>query len=111
MDAHRSLAYEKYRQWTSTADPKKIRLRTDNAYSWRSQFIFYVTVPESDDSFEKRVKKEVNSVMRRIHDKKKEIKQAEKDLKDKKRKAAIAAIKELGDEVYDIFEEIIKNDA
>jgi len=109
---YRGEAYEKYRQWTDSVDPKKIRIRFENEWAdlRRGILIFYINIPESDDMFERRVNTEVKRIMKQIHNRKKDIAREEKEQKDKKRKAAIAAIKELGDEVYDVFEEIIKND-
>ena len=112
IEAYCTDAYYRFQQETSHADLSKIRVRRDNNYhnSWRAKFIFYVNIAETEDMFNKRVKKEVDAKMKRIHIRKKNIARDERLEKEKKRKAAIEAIKELGDEVYDVFEEIIKND-
>jgi len=85
----------------------QIRITTDGG--WRLQFVFYANIPETEAAFEKRIKIAVDQEVDRIRKHKAEITRQEALRKKKKRDAAIEAIKELGDEIYDVFEEITKN--
>lgn len=104
------LTLERYRknvaaEFKISENRIKLDLNENNQNYWGSGFFtLYTEKEETDEEFEKRIQRSLNSRYTQLKIKQDKIKRAEAEIK----KNAIKAIELLGDNIYEIFQEINK---